>query len=107
VEQDAFILGSVVELIEVLLHSAQFWTIFKSLPCTAKLLNLSKRPNITAFVKTKIITIVSAISKANHKLVNLPTSTAQREQFRHQMNAQTSGGPGYMGMGGMSEEEKF
>ena len=65
-ETDSFILSSVVELVETLLHSHNFWLAFKTLPCTAKLLNMSKRPTINAFVKTKIISIVTAISKPSH-----------------------------------------
>ena len=62
-ESDSFILGSVVELIEVLIHSQNFWVAFKQMPVTAKLLNMSKRPSMNAFVKTKIIAIVTSLSK--------------------------------------------
>lgn len=86
VEQDSFILGSVVEIIEILLHSQLFWANFKSLPCTARLLNMSKRPTINAFVKTKIISIVSAISKASHSMIRPPSPGAQRQKLTQAYN---------------------
>ncbi len=72
-DNDSFILGSVVELIEIMIHSAQFWQAFKQMPVTARLLNMSKKPNMNAFVKTKVISIVSAISKANHSMIRPPS----------------------------------
>lgn len=54
------------------MHSMQFWTSFKALPCTAKLLNLSKKPSITAFIKSKIITIVTQLSKPSHSMIAPP-----------------------------------
>lgn len=68
IEHDNFILSSVVELVEVLICSQKFWAAFKMLPITAKLLGLSKKPNVTAFVKSKIINIVTSLSKTTHTM---------------------------------------
>ncbi|CDW78890.1 UNKNOWN [Stylonychia lemnae] len=89
VEQDSFILGSVVELIEILIHSAQFWATFKTMPVTARLLNMSKRPSINAFVKTKIISIVTAISKPSHNMVRPPSPSQQRNVAMNMRQNQT------------------
>ncbi len=78
VEHDAFILGSVVELVEMLIHSAQFWQAFKVMPCMAKMLALSKRPQISAFIKTKIVSIVAALSKQSHNLIVPPVGNASQ-----------------------------
>lgn len=43
------------------------------MPITARLLNMSKKPNMNAFVKTKIISIVTAISKASHSMIRPPS----------------------------------
>jgi len=64
VEQDSFILGSVVELVETLLHSQRVWQMLKQSPMTTnRLLTISKRPTINAFVKTKIVQVVSLITR--------------------------------------------
>lgn len=89
VDNDHFILSSVVELIELLLCSAKFWAAFKSLPCTAKLLGLSKRPAISAFIKSKIITIVSQISKGSHSVLR-PDSKTKSHYDRNEIEQDLS-----------------
>ena len=84
-DNDSFILGTVVELIETMIHSAQFWAAFKQMPVTARLLNMSKRPNMNAFVKTKVISIVTAISKANHSMIRPPSPSQQRQMMQGMM----------------------
>lgn len=66
-EQDSFILGTVVELLETLLHSQRFWQLLKQAPMTtARLLNLSKRPTINVLVKTKIVQLVSMAQRPQY-----------------------------------------
>ena len=63
-DSDSFILSTLVELLEMLLHSQRFWQALRHSPMTtSKLINISKRQTINALVKTKIVQIVSIASK--------------------------------------------
>jgi len=55
-DSDSFILSTLVELLEMLLHSQRFWQALRQSPMTtSKLINISKRQTINALVKTKIV----------------------------------------------------
>jgi hypothetical protein len=63
-DTDSYVLGSVVDLLEVLLHSQRVWASLKQQPViSAKLLHISKRPQLNPYLKTKIVALVSLASK--------------------------------------------
>ena len=60
---DSFVLNNSVEILENLVASAAFWEHFKSNPIVARLLSLSKHPQTSGTTKSRIIKIVTYLSR--------------------------------------------
>jgi len=97
-ETDSYILSSVVEILETLMFSQRIWAALKQQPIIcAKLLNISKRPQLNSYVKTKIVSLVSQASKPAYSVPNLPVvnpdSFTRGAMEEHKMGAYMTGNP--------------
>jgi len=83
VAADNFLLGNVVDLLEVLIKSSIFCQNFKGGFVMSNLMNASNLSFISSTTKGRIIKIVSYLTKGDYKNVYNPTNnTVQRYAVR-------------------------